>query len=378
MKVYRPIIYFPLLVFVLIGFGCSSGGGESESAPPQVTLPQLVIIGDSLLEGDSGTRTAVFTVTLDTLLSEIVTVDYSTADKTAKAGIDYIAISGTLQFDPTQTSKTLTVVVSSDTDTEISETFNLALSNVSANAQLAISSAVGVIMNDDGQLLNDTGTTLCSDTTNNFLTCPQVGFPNQDSELGRDAQSATLEKTGAGRLGFDLTKLDANGLDLPATATTWSCLRDNVTGLIWEVKDITGSLTGIQSYDNTFTWYNPDNSTNGGNAGTPNGGNCSGGINCDTEGYVQAINQQQLCGYNDWRLPTQVELLSIYDYDTHSLDADYFPAGGATFFESWWSSVTQAFSVSSAHMLWTGTGGNGDSSGGKSHANGIRVVRSEI
>ncbi|MBF0201707.1 MAG: hypothetical protein HQK66_10430 [Desulfamplus sp.] len=38
------------------------------------------------------------------------------------------------------------------------------------------------------------------------------------------------------------TKLDDQGNDLPITATSWTMVRDNVTGLIWEVKTRDGSI----------------------------------------------------------------------------------------------------------------------------------------
>ncbi|WP_295582465.1 hypothetical protein [uncultured Lamprocystis sp.] len=48
----------------------------------------------------------------------------------------------------------------------------------------------------------------------------------------------------------------------------------------------------------------------GGWASVQNGGSCSGN-DCDTDGFVRAVNAQGLCGARDWRLPANVELLSI-------------------------------------------------------------------
>jgi phage host-nuclease inhibitor protein Gam len=56
-----------------------------------------VISDVTLTEGDSGTKTATFTVTLTWRLRR-PDVDYATADGTAAAGSDYTAASGTLTF----------------------------------------------------------------------------------------------------------------------------------------------------------------------------------------------------------------------------------------------------------------------------------------
>ena len=48
------------------------------------------------------------------------------------------------------------------------------------------------------------------------------------------------------------TKLDANGNDLPNDATEWIMVRDNVTGLIWEVKTNDGS---VHDKGKTYTIY---------------------------------------------------------------------------------------------------------------------------
>ena len=60
-----------------------------------------------------------------------VTVDYATADGTAKAGLDYIQTSGTLTFAPGETEKTVTVTVLDDEIPEGRETVLLKLSNAS-------------------------------------------------------------------------------------------------------------------------------------------------------------------------------------------------------------------------------------------------------
>lgn len=103
------------------------------------------------------------------------------------------------------------------------------------------------------------------------------------------------------------TKLTRNGAE---------CVKDNITGLIWEQKTDDG---GLRDKDNTYTWYNPDNKTNGSDTGTnngagkQNGGTCQGSA-CDTHAYIQALNNANYCGYSDWRLPTRTELVSIVDY----------------------------------------------------------------
>ena len=161
--------------------------------------------------------------------------------------------------------------------------------------------------------LNDTGIT-------------DSDVDGDDANYGRDALAATgqLAKVGGGNAGFDFTKLDENGDELDASATEWSCVLDNVTGLIWEVKTDDG---GLQDKDNTYTWYNPDDSTNGGDAGAEDGGSCPDTGNCDTQKYVVSVNRQGLCGASDWQMPNKGQLRSIVDYGNYSpaIDENYFP-----------------------------------------------------
>jgi hypothetical protein len=195
--------------------------------------------------------------------------------------------------------------------------------------------------------LNDTGIDWCADGSTNNLGCPVAGYPGQDGDFGRDAQAraGTLYKKGGGAAGFDFTKLDAAGNDLAAGATGWSCVRDNRTGLIWEVK--VDDNTHLRHMRHTYTWYNIDSATNGGDAGTANGGTCS-GSGCDTQAFVQAVNAAGLCGASDWRLPTVQELLSIVHNGPNSpaIDRDYFPNSPSAWF---WSSSPNA---SDANGAW--------------------------
>ena len=203
--------------------------------------------------------------------------------------------------------------------------------------------------------LNDTGTTGCSNANQANLACPVAGFPEQDAQHGRDAQavSGVLQKVGGGDAGFDFTKLDSNGNPLPVDAEQWDCVKDNVTSLVWEVKPLDG---GLRDRDNTYSWYEPDNSKNGGNVGTQDGGFCIGSA-CDTYNYVKAINTQSLCGSSDWRMPDANELLSIMNtakrWPEPLIVTGYFPNTLRTYFLS---STTSAFDQSSTMVVHFGLG----------------------
>lgn len=69
-------------------------------------ISTLISVGDvTVNEGNTGTRTATFTVTLSAASQQTVTVGYSTANGTATAGSDYQAVSDTLVFAPTRPAR---------------------------------------------------------------------------------------------------------------------------------------------------------------------------------------------------------------------------------------------------------------------------------
>ena len=90
----------------------------------------LVINDITVTEGNSGTTSATFTVSMASAWTAPVSVDWATFDSTATAGADYEAASGSLTFNPGETAKTITVLVTGDTLDEMNEQFRVTLSGV--------------------------------------------------------------------------------------------------------------------------------------------------------------------------------------------------------------------------------------------------------
>lgn len=117
---------------------------KNDDAPPSISINDV-----SVTEGNTGTVNATFTVSLSTASASTITVQYSTADGTARAPLDYSAITPTtLTFNPGVTSKTITVYVNGDVVTEPNETFFVNLANPTV-ATIADNQGQGTIIDDD-------------------------------------------------------------------------------------------------------------------------------------------------------------------------------------------------------------------------------------
>ena len=111
--------------------------------------PALSINDVTLNEGNSGTTTFTFTVSLNTPAAGGVTFNIATANGTATAGSDYTAKSLTGQTIPEGSSSyTFDVLVNGDTTAETNETFFVNVSNVTG-ATVADGQGLGTITNDD-------------------------------------------------------------------------------------------------------------------------------------------------------------------------------------------------------------------------------------
>jgi hypothetical protein len=129
-------------VVVLLGFVAAVADG-AESAPPAISVRPLAV-----LEGDTGTTDASFTVRLSRASAQGISVHFATADASARAGADYVARRGVVVFKPGQTSKKLAVRVIGDTVPEPEETFFLDLSR-SRGARVKTRRAIAKIAAND-------------------------------------------------------------------------------------------------------------------------------------------------------------------------------------------------------------------------------------
>lgn len=161
--------------------------------------------------------------------------------------------------------------------------------------------------------LTDTGITTCysDDGYDHLGSCTYaqtIAFPaQQDAMFGRDV---TAPFAADGMLGFSYSKVGAYAKSL--------CVRDNITGLMWEVKS--DSSRDLRYRQNKYTNYG-DNRTG------------------DASAFVANVNATGLCGYSDWRLPNRHELQSLVNYGVPAgppaIDYKWFPESLAA---PYWSS----------------------------------------
>jgi uncharacterized repeat protein (TIGR01451 family) len=134
---------------VMLRITDTCGYTDTIAVPIEVfDLPAVSIADTAVVEGDSGTVNAVFTVTLSTTGNPPIRVDYATADNTAAAPLDYSTASGTVTFEPGEITKTVTIVVVGDALYEIDETFFVNLSNPQ-KCTILDGQGQGTIINDD-------------------------------------------------------------------------------------------------------------------------------------------------------------------------------------------------------------------------------------
>jgi hypothetical protein len=203
----------------------------------------------------------------------------------------------------------------------------------------------------------------------------QVFARDSDENMGRGSQirsiqitqiSAKLPDTGQEHIesytpvpGEDMTytinppsytKLDADGHELDTAAAEWAMVRDNVTGLIWEVKTDDDTI-----HDKDDLYNLPDARAQ----------------------FIAELNDSNFGGYSDWRLPTIKELANI----AHRGNSD--PAINTDFFANtmtstaYWSDTAAVWKA--ADRGWAVDFGSGDvlrnDSGSKGAALLVRAVR---
>ncbi len=127
----------------LVGGRVEAGAFEYNPPSTQISINDVTVT-----EGNSGSATASFTVSLNAPAAQTVSVNYATANGSATAGSDYLAANGTLAFAPGETSKTVKVSINGDLLNEANEVFSVQLSN-EVNATLTRARGTATILNDD-------------------------------------------------------------------------------------------------------------------------------------------------------------------------------------------------------------------------------------
>lgn len=137
-------------VFAGIGSDTVDGGGGDDSIvggffdPPLVSIDSVVLAA----EGDSGTSTVTFTISLSRAAVGTEQVTYATMDGTATAGVDYTADTNTLTFPAGSTTLSVTIDVIGDEAIEGDEFFFVTISNP-VNADLGVFQGSALITDDD-------------------------------------------------------------------------------------------------------------------------------------------------------------------------------------------------------------------------------------
>jgi len=117
------------------------------TAPAPVEEYVLTSSAPTVTEGNDGTKTLTYLLTLNKAPTSEVTVNYQTTDAgTAAAGDDFQVVAGIATFAPGQTATTVSVTVYADTIVEADETVALRLSG---SKLVAAVDALGTIRNDD-------------------------------------------------------------------------------------------------------------------------------------------------------------------------------------------------------------------------------------
>lgn len=162
------------------------------TAPTPAEVYVLTSSAPSIAEGDSGTKTLTYLLTLDKAPTSAVTVNFQTTNAgTAAAGDDFEVVAGVVTFAAGQTAATVSVTVRGDTVVEADETVVLRLSG---SKLVAAVDAVGTIRNDDAAAV---------EPTNFTVTAGDIAVANSQSgpvtvEVGNSgARTVTIQSDGA-------------------------------------------------------------------------------------------------------------------------------------------------------------------------------------
>ncbi len=133
------------------GYAMGTSQATGTILDDDATNSPTISIGDaSIVEGNSGTSNAVFTVTMSAPSATPTPVSYETADGSATAGSDYIAKKGKVSIPAGGVSAKISIAVKGDTTPEDTQTFSVKLTDTgSSGIGTDRDHATGRILDDD-------------------------------------------------------------------------------------------------------------------------------------------------------------------------------------------------------------------------------------
>jgi len=228
---------------------CITPGAANSIAESSHCFQLSINDPSAITEGDSGSTTLDFTVSLSHAATSDVTVNYTTADSTAIAGSDYVSKTGTVTFNAgTNTDQTISIPINGDQIDEGAETFSVNLNNPSSHAQISDGEGIGTITDDDTAgftlskstaFVNESGTTdtftvvLDSQPTSNVVISVSSANPSE----------ATVSATASLPLTFT-----SSNWNTPQTVTVTGV--DDVAGDANQTTTVTLSVVDANSDDN--------------------------------------------------------------------------------------------------------------------------------
>ena len=297
---------------------------DEEGAQDEITTTVSVLPGqDTLPTVDAGVSQGVYSGEPIILQGQ--------ADSTVSSAFPLLAqwdVSSPVTVAIAQDEALTTYATAPAVSTAQTMTFTLTVTDANNNQ---VDDTISVVVRPQPvAVMNDTGMT--SQANETALSDSQLtDYPGQDGQRGSDviSRAGLLEKAGRGEAGFDFTKLNGNGDEQDADVTDFNCVRDNTTGLVWEIKT---SDSGLHGAAHTYGWFQTEE--NGGSDGsqTPAAASCS-LSECNTSRFVTAVRTEGLCGFYDWRMPTHFELMTLLHFGREGqtmIDPVYFPNIGNT------------------------------------------------
>jgi hypothetical protein len=186
-----------------------------------------------------------------------------------------------------------------------------------------------------------------------LVACATTDLAAQDGAVGRDTYGDTRGNAD-GTLGFSFVRICMSGRregeghcpvqPLPGDGKNdWACTEDEVTGMMWEVKALSGPRARDLRYTNYSREYDPVGQYRS---------------STDASGFVDGINRTGLCGFVDWHLSHSDKIQTVVDYGvatSGALRADdrYLPTMNADWY---WNASPNPTSPSTAFALDFGSG----------------------